>query len=242
MAGYDPSAFGYSPGSQSRMGAVGTAGSSYTRHGPSDRVKRWEQQAQARQGTPPPSRDVPPPTTAPGPPPPSTGVAPTPDQNDPMNRQAFYDAMLAQRGRGLEYLAQAQRQTGLQGLESRGLGQSSVVGATLADINRNEAIGYQNASSDIYGQQFQASEQRSAEDRQRQHDKEMENLRFQHQAALLKFQKKKSGGFWGKFLGIAGGVVGGLLGGPAGAAAGYSIGSGVGGSDAGSTDTSGMYA
>lgn len=235
---------GTSTGSSNPYGGFG----SYGGRGSSGWLEdQRRQRQQTRQGyTPPPSttptRDVPPPSTAPGPPPPSTGTAPVPDPNDPTNRKAFYDAMLAQRGRGLEYLAQAQRQTGLQALEGRGLGQSSVVGATLADINRNEAIGYQNASSDIYGQQFQASEQRAAEDRQRQHDVEMENLRFQHQAALAKFAKKRSGGFWGKFLGIAGGVVGGLLGGPAGAAAGYSIGSGVGGSDAGSEDTSGNYA
>lgn len=171
---------------------------------------------------------LPQPTPPIGPP----GQAPAPT-TPPIDQNAFYDAAVARRGRGLEAMAGAQRTAGLQGLESRGLGQSAGVNSLFGSINRNESQGYAQAQSDVYGQQFQQQEARGAEDRAYQRQKETADMDFQRQIALLKYQKKLQGGggIWGKIAGVAGTILGGPIGGAIGGWLGSKVGGGGGNYD-----------
>lgn len=158
-------------------------------------------------------------------PPPSVPVeqVPAPGAQAPINENAFYDAALARRARALAATADSQRNQAFITSDSRGLGRSGAI-PLLADINRQEGLGLQEASSDIFGQQFMSQQQQASESRAFERQKALQDLEFQQQVALLKLQKKlaqKKGGFWNSLArGLGGAAAGFLTGGPAGAVVG----------------------
>lgn len=217
--------FGYDPYNQTQMGPV--------RMPPGGSAQWLEEQRRARQqqrAAPPPSRVAPQGTVGPTDPTPPIGPAATaPVDSAPANDNAFYDAALARRARALSATAQGQRDTGMMGLGSRGLDYSpAAVNNLYQGINMQEGLGLQEASSDIYGQQFASQQQRESEARAYQRQKETQAQDFQNQIDLMKIQKKlsekKKSGLSRLLGGLGGAAAGFLTGGPLGAVAGGAAG------------------
>jgi len=110
--------------------------------------------------------------------------------------EEFFNAIMARRGRGLESTAAAQRTSLFNALESRGLGQSSVVSMGLADIGRMQGQGLAEAGADVANQQFLMREGRVRD-----------ALEFERQKALMKAGTTKVP-WWASALGNVGNALG----------------------------------
>lgn len=146
-------------------------------------------------------------------------------EGERINRNRFFDALQADRARGLQNTASGQLNVGLDTLESRGLGTSSSVGSLMAGINRQQGQGLQAAQSEIFGQKFALQQQLDAESRGFRRTQIEGQQDFERQAALMRLaselQKDGGGAWWQKLLGAAGGAAAGYLtGGVPGAVAG----------------------
>ncbi len=139
------------------------------------------------------------------------------------SENAFFDSLLARRGRSIQNFARSSsRQLG-NSLASRGLLGSGVEARGNLGIQQSAQREFGNAAQDVFGQQFAAQQQREAEARAFGRQVQLQNLSFEQQAALMRLQNElgRGGGFFDRLAGGLGGAIGGFVtGGPGGAAAG----------------------
>lgn len=228
-SGYSPSTFGYDPNRRTRVTPPGQRPPmSYSRYGPPPQAQSGPPQAQKTNHWLQLYQQQP-----------SDETFDLPDfTKPPPGEDAFYNAMLNRQQSNIESQAAANRLAGQQSLEARGLGQSGALERSDALANAQAALALEQAQGDVYGQQFQARQQRQMAQQDLLRNRYMSDLQFRQQAALLKLQKKLQGGggFWGKALGVLGGIAGTALGGPLGGALGSKLGSSLGGGVGGGYD------
>lgn len=92
--------------------------------------------------------------------------------------QRYYDDQIARRARGLYETAEAKTNYGLERLEDRGLGQSSVAGNVAAENFGQYVRDADAAAADVQAKQFSSREQRMADARKFEFDKALQAAQY----------------------------------------------------------------
>lgn len=92
--------------------------------------------------------------------------------------QAYYDNQIARRSRGLFDTAEAKTNYGLERLEDRGMGQSSVAGNVAAENFGQYVRDADAAAADVQAKQFSSREQRMADARKFEFDKALQAAQY----------------------------------------------------------------